>query len=147
MTIARGQPLRGLGSPRAGGARPSESTFPASPPWVPPMDLLEKPDCYLLRADVPGIKRDDLALQVEDDVLTISGARTRDIDRDAAYHHAERPRGTFSRAIRLPEGVAADGVTATCADGVLEIHIPKPEPARRRRGAVAVADRVGASAA
>ena len=105
------------------------------------MDLLEKADAYVLRADLPGIKQEDLALQVEDNVLTLSGARKHDDDQGvAAYHHAERPHGAFSRAVTLPKGVDGAGVTATFTDGVLEVHIPKPERAQPRRIEIAVAD-------
>ncbi len=145
MTIVRWEPLRELTSLQADMNRLFNTAFTgpvgASVRWAPAMDLIEKADAYVLRADLPGIKQEDLALQVEDNVLTLSGARKHDAEQDvAAYHHAERPHGAFSRAITLPKGVDATGVTATFTDGVLEVRIPKPERAQPRRIEIAVAD-------
>jgi HSP20 family protein len=145
MTIVRWEPLRELTSLQADMNRLFNATFAGpvgTPPrWAPAMDLLEKTDGYILRADLPGMKQDDLALQVEDNVLTVSGARKHDAEQDvAAYHRSERPHGAFSRAVTLPKGVDADGVTASFTDSVLEVRIPKPEQAQPRRIEIAAAD-------
>ena len=152
MTTVRWEPLRELTSLQADMNRLFDSTFagPAtgSSRWVPPMDLLEKTDRYVLRADLPGVKLDDVALQIEDNVLTVSGARNHDADEDvAAYHHAERPHGSFSRAVTLPKGVDGAAVTAAFNDGVLEVQIPKPERVQPRRIEIAVGDRPATIAA
>lgn len=145
MTIVRWEPLRELTSLQADMNRLFNTAFagPASTSvrWAPAMDLFETTDGYVLRADLPGIKEEDIALQVEDNVLTVSGARKNEDKDVAAYHHAERPHGAFSRAVTLPKGVDAAGVTAAFTDGVLEVRIPKPEQAQPRRIEISFADR------
>jgi HSP20 family protein len=143
MTIVRWEPLRELTSLQADMNRLFNTAFAgpetAARRWTPALDLIEKSDGYVLRADLPGMSTDDVALTVEDNVLTLSGSRAREADGEsAAHHHAERPFGSFARAISLPKGVAADAVTAAFTDGVLEIHIPKPEQAKPRRIEIAV---------
>jgi HSP20 family protein len=96
--------------------------------WIPPMDLVEADDEFVLRADLPGLDRDDLQIEVKDNVLTISGERRAEHeDRKEGYHRVERSFGRFSRSLDLPDGIDAGAVAANFERGVLEVRIPKPE--------------------
>jgi HSP20 family protein len=94
--------------------------------WLPPMDLVETGDHYILTADLPGLSDDDVTVQLESNVLTISGERTIEHEQEG-YSRLERSFGTFSRSLTLPDGVDPEGVEAHFDRGVLEIRIPKPE--------------------
>lgn len=96
--------------------------------WLPPMDLVETGDHYVLRADLPGLSDDDVNVQLEDNVLTISGERKAEhATQDEGYYRLERAFGSFARSLTLPDGVDPDGVDAHFDRGVLEIRVPKPE--------------------
>jgi HSP20 family protein len=95
--------------------------------WLPPMDLVETADHYVLRADLPGLSDGDVNVQLEDNVLTISGERSAEHEHQEGYYRLERAFGAFSRSLTLPDGVDPDGVQAHFDRGVLEIRIPKPE--------------------
>jgi len=96
--------------------------------WMPPMDLVETTDQYVLRADLPGLSDGDVNLQLEDNVLTLSGERKTEHDgQQEGYYRLERAFGAFSRSLTLPDGVAPDRIEAHFDRGVLEIRIPKPE--------------------
>lgn len=109
--------------------------------WIPAMDLLEAENQFVLRADLPGLREEDVTIEVVDNVLTISGERKidRDTERDG-YVRMERAFGTFSRSLTLPDGVAADAVSAAFENGVLEVRVPKPEQRQPRRVAIKVGD-------
>ena len=101
--------------------------------WLPPMDLVETADHYVLRADLPGLSDGDVNVQLEDNVLTISGERKAEHeDQQEGYYRLERAFGAFSRSLTLPDGVDPDGVQAHFDRGVLEIRIPKPEQKKPR---------------
>jgi HSP20 family protein len=101
--------------------------------WLPPMDLVESADDYVLRADLPGLADGDVNVQLEDNVLTISGERkARRDQQQEGYHRLERAFGSFTRSLTLPDGVDPDGVDAEFDRGVLEIRIPKPEQKKPR---------------
>jgi HSP20 family protein len=151
MTIVRWEPLRELTSLQADMNRLFNTAFvgpeTGARRWSPALDLVEKSDGYVLSVDLPGLSTEDVSLTIEDNVLTLSGARTREAGGEsAAYHHAERPVGSFARAVSLPKGVEAEGVNATFTDGVLEITIPKPEQAKPRRIEIAVNDQAAITA-
>jgi HSP20 family protein len=102
--------------------------------WVPAMDLIETADRFVLRADLPGMREEDVNIEVEDRTLTLSGERARDPrEGQDGFFRLERPYGAFSRTLTLPKGVDVDAITASFADGVLEVAIPKPEQAKPRR--------------
>ncbi len=116
---------------------------PAGRQWVPAMDLVEAADHYVLRADLPGLKQGDVALEVHDGTLTLSGERARDPrEGHDGYFRLERPTGRFSRTLTLPKGVDVEAIAATFADGVLEIMIPKPAESKPRR--IEIGDRPAA---
>lgn len=110
--------------------------------WVPAMDLAETEEHLILRADLPGLRRDDVEIEVKDGVLTISGERrAQQEERSEGFHRIERAFGTFSRSLTLPKGVDAEKVAAEFEDGVLEVRIPKPEdtkPVRVQIGGASV---------
>jgi HSP20 family protein len=96
--------------------------------WLPPMDLIETPDHYVLRADLPGLSDGDVNVQLEANVLTISGERKAEHQgQHEGYYRLERAFGAFSRSLTLPDGVDPDGIQAHFDRGVLEIRVPKPE--------------------
>jgi HSP20 family protein len=101
--------------------------------WVPPMDLVENADRYVLRADLPGVREDDVTVQLDDNVLTIAGHRTAEHDPEQGYHRLERAFGAFSRSLTLPDGINPDHVDARFDHGVLEVKIPKPEQKKARQ--------------
>lgn len=108
--------------------------------FIPAVDLVEHEDHYVLRADLPGITEEDVEIEVKDDVLTVSGERrTEHEERREGYRRVERASGSFSRALRLPEGVDADAIQADFDNGVLEVRIPKPAERKPHRVAIGVA--------
>jgi len=106
--------------------------------WVPEMDLVETDDHYLLKADLPGMKQEDVAIEFNDGALTISGERKAEYERkEKGFFRLERSFGKFSRTLTLPEGINPDKINAAFHDGVLEVTIPKPEERKPRRIEVA----------
>ena len=102
--------------------------------WVPAMDLVEADDHFVLKADLPGLAEDDVAIEVQDNVLTISGSREAEHEsKEQGWYRLERSYGSFSRSLTLPDGVDADKVEANFDRGVLEVRIPKPEERKPRR--------------
>jgi len=102
--------------------------------WVPAMDLVEVGDALVLKADLPGLRREDVNIEVKDGILTISGERSDEHEEKAdGYYRAERSFGSFSRTLTLPKGIEAEGIAADFADGVLEVKIPKPEERKPHR--------------
>jgi HSP20 family protein len=107
--------------------------------WIPPMDLVEDDEHFVVRADLPGVEEKDVSVELEDNVLTISGERKSDTEqRKEGYYRIERAYGMFSRSLTLPEGVDAEGIKASFANGVLEVRIPKPEERKPRKVAINV---------
>jgi HSP20 family protein len=113
--------------------------------WVPAMDLVETEDQFVLKADLPGLAEEDVHIDVEDDVLTVSGERKAEHeDKREGYVRVERSYGAFRRSLTLPEGVEPEAVSASFQRGVLEIRIPKPEERKPRRVAIQVGSRPAA---
>jgi HSP20 family protein len=109
--------------------------------WIPAMDLVETDDHYVLMADLPGLSQDDIDLEFEGDVLTLSGERRSEhAERNEGYYRLERATGSFSRSLTLPEGVDPDAVEATFDKGVLTVRIPKPEQRKPKKVAIQVGD-------
>jgi HSP20 family protein len=107
--------------------------------WIPAMDLVETEDQFVLRADLPGVDEGDVSIEVERNVLTISGERKAETEaRHEGYYRIERASGAFSRSLTLPEGVDPDAVKASFANGVLVVRIPKPAQAKPRRVQIGV---------
>jgi HSP20 family protein len=107
--------------------------------WIPAMDLVETDDHFVLKADLPGLSDEDVHIDVEGDVLTVSGERKSEHeDKREGYVRVERAYGAFRRSLTLPEGVDPEAVTARFDSGVLEVRIPKPEQRKPRRVAIQV---------
>jgi HSP20 family protein len=113
--------------------------------WIPAMDLVETDDHFVLRADLPGLGEDDVKVELEDHILTVSGERKAEHhERRGGFYRLERAAGAFSRSLTLPDGVDAEAVEASFDRGVLEVRIPKPEQRKPRRVAISVGDRPAA---
>jgi HSP20 family protein len=149
MAIVRWEPLRELASIQNEMNRLFGSVFDAPTAsngntlrrWMPAMDLVETEEHFVLRADLPGLAEEDVTLEVEDNVLTVSGERKAEHEATKeGYHRVERAFGSFSRSLTLPEGVDAEAVTANFDRGVLEIRIPKPEQRKPRKISIGVGD-------
>jgi HSP20 family protein len=101
--------------------------------WMPQIEVQQKGNELLVRADIPGVKREDVTVEVDDGVLTISGERRQDdVEEREGLFRSERRYGSFYRSIPLPEGVNDDNVSATFDDGVLEVRVKVPEQQQRR---------------
>lgn len=102
--------------------------------WVPAVDILEEKDRFVLRADIPGVERDDIDISMDEGVLSVSGERHTESRHEVdGLQRFERASGRFLRRFTLPETANAEGITAKCANGILEIAIPKlPEVQPRR---------------
>jgi HSP20 family protein len=121
------------------------STGPVARRWIPAMDLVEEGDHYVLRADLPGLSEKDVNIELESDVLTISGERNAErTDEKGGYHRVERAYGSFSRSLTLPEGINPEAVQAKFDRGVLEVRIPKPEQVKPRKVTISVGSGAGA---
>ncbi|PZS08422.1 MAG: hypothetical protein DLM64_12530 [Solirubrobacterales bacterium] len=107
--------------------------------WMPAMDLVETEEEFVLRADLPGLSESDVNIELEDNVLTVSGERKAEHkERKEGYYRVERASGSFARTLTLPDGVDADAVNASFDRGVLEVRIPKPEQRKPRKVAISV---------
>ncbi|MFZ0241152.1 MAG: Hsp20/alpha crystallin family protein [Desulfobacterales bacterium] len=107
--------------------------------WRPAVDIYEGEAAVVLKAELPGIKKEDVTVEVKDNVLTITGERTADVEvREERYYRRERTYGTFSRSFNLPYAVNPDKIKARFKDGVLEIELPKPEEEKPKQITVKV---------
>jgi HSP20 family protein len=147
MAIVRWEPFRELATLQNEVNRLFNTAFDAPPAgngatlrrWMPAMDLVETDDHFVLRADLPGLSEEDVNIEVEDRVLTVSGERKAEHETSKeGYHRVERAFGAFSRSLTLPEGVDAEAVAASFDRGVLEIRIPKPEQRKPRKISIGV---------
>jgi HSP20 family protein len=99
--------------------------------FAPAVDMLDKKDEVVLRADLPGLEQKDIDVTVGEGVLTIRGERKEEKEvKEEDYYCCERWAGGFERSLTLPSGVDADKVKATFKNGILEVHLPKAEKAK-----------------
>ena len=99
--------------------------------WAPSVDISETDDNFEVRAELPGVAKDDLHVSVKDNLLTLSGEkRQENVDDTQNYSRVERRYGSFQRRFTLPSEVATDNIKAEYSDGVLTLSIPKPEAAK-----------------
>jgi len=147
MALIRWEPAREVNSLQSEMNRLFNTFFGEAPAgdaanfrrWVPAMDLMETDDHFVLRTDLPGLNEDDVSIELEDNVLTVSGERKSEHEeRREGYHRVERASGRFSRTLTLPEGVNPDAIDASFDRGVLEVRIPKPEERKPRRVSISV---------
>ena len=134
MAVVRWSPLTELASLQNDMARMADTFFGARPgnggssSWLPAVDVTETDEELVLSFDLPGLKEDEIAIELEDNVLTVSGQRERKHERKGDnYFRWERRFGQFARSIALPAGVSENEINATYENGVLEVHVPKPE--------------------
>lgn len=99
--------------------------------WTPAIDVMRDDSNMVVRADIPGITPEEVKIEIEGDVLTVSGAHEERTERkDQQYVRRERRYGAFSRSMTLPAGVDAKKIKATTHDGVVEVTIPMPKAAK-----------------
>jgi len=102
--------------------------------WIPAVDVVRDNGNLVVRADVPGIKPEDVKIEVEDDILTVSGEHEeRKEDKDKHFLRRERRYGSFTRSMALPPGVEAKKIKAKTHDGVVEVTIPLPKEAKKEK--------------
>ncbi len=102
--------------------------------WTPAIDVVREDGHLVVRADIPGIKPEEVKIEVEDDILTVSGEHEeRKEEKDKQYVRRERRYGSFSRSMVLPTGVDAKEIKAETHDGVVEVRIPLPQEAKKEK--------------
>ena len=102
--------------------------------WNPVVDVYETDESYVIKADLPGVDKKDIALDVKDRILTLKGERQVDEEvKKENAHCRERAYGRFERSFRLPSHVDGDKITADYKDGVLRVEIPKPESTKPKQ--------------
>lgn len=100
--------------------------------WAPAIDVERGKDSLIIRADVPGIKPEDVRIEVEDDILTVSGEHEESKEqKDKDYLRRERRYGSFSRSMALPQGVDAKKIKAKTQNGVVEVTVPLPKEPKK----------------
>jgi len=131
MTLNRWDPLRDLLNfqervSRLIDSTAEESTIRRQACWCPVVDMLETPDAYIFRAELPGVGRENISIEVRGNRLRISGERSLEAEPAiAAYHSIERVHGMFERSFTLPGQVDVDLAEARYEDGMLEVKLPK----------------------
>ena len=129
MAFARWDPIRDLLA-----IQQQIDRFTSSPTgWIPPVDLHEVEDRYVITAELPGVARADVQIHVHDSQVTLAGFRRERESSCEQYHRVERGRGSFSRTFELPVPVDVDDITADLKDGVLTVMLPKSSEGGPRR--------------
>lgn len=102
--------------------------------WTPRIEVFEKENRLVTRVDLPGMKKEDVKVEVTDGQLAISGTRTREVEeKKDQFYRSEREYGSFYRAVPLPDGVGLEDVKATYNNGVLEVSVPLPARAQEQK--------------
>ena len=145
MELVRWEPFAGFGDVRSVFNDLFDENFgrssaqPSMSKWYPAVDVLESKESYLIRAELPGMKREDIKVEVKDGTLDLSGERKSEKPAEGVeYRHAERVAAKFWRSFSLPETVKQEGIEATYKDGILEIRVPKVEEAKPRQIEISV---------
>ena len=139
MAVVRWEPFRELAALQSEMGRWMSQL--AGPPgnggsstWLPPVDVWETESELVLSFDLPGIAEDKVSIELDDNVLTVSGERERAEEQSGdRFYRFERRFGSFSRSLTLPAGVTEDAIKADYRDGVLEIRVAKPEEPKPKR--------------
>ena len=139
MTLVRWSPVRNVFGLRDELSHMLEESFGrpfgsgAQAVWQAPLDVEESAESFTVRAELPGMKLEDIKISLVENQLLIRGEKRRELEKkDTAYHRVERAYGQFERALTLPSAVRADKIEAIYRDGVLEVSIPKAEEAKSR---------------
>ena len=132
-TLMRWDPFTELGELRSRFDRMfNEWLGGREPAWTPAIDVVREDGHLVVRADLPGIKPEEVKIEVDDDILTVSGEHEeRKDEKDKHFVRRERRYGSFSRSLALPPGVEAKKIKAKTHDGVVEVTIPLPKEADR----------------
>lgn len=102
--------------------------------WSPSADISENEKEYAIRASLPGVKKEDIKVQMQEGMITISGERKQEKeDKNEKFHRIESVYGSFTRSFGLPDNVRAEGIKSDYKDGVLTVHIPKAEKAQAKQ--------------
>jgi HSP20 family protein len=143
MSIVRYDPFRELRSLQDEMTRLFTGAMPASAnredlmtggAWAPSVDIFEDKDRLILEAELPGMKREDFEISVENNILTLRGERKFEKKAEGDnYHRVERSYGSFTRSFTLPQTVTSDGATADFDNGVLRVSLPKREETKARK--------------
>ena len=138
MELVRWEPFAGFGNLRSVfdlfDERSDRSARPSVSKWHPAVDVLESKDAYLIRAELPGMKKQDIKVEVKDGMLVLSGeSKSEKPAEGVEYRHVERVAAKFWRSFSLPETAKQDGIEATYRDGILEIRVAKAEEAKPRQ--------------
>ncbi len=154
MSLVRWDPFRDLeemgerlnrvfsGIPRTGRAAAGEAGREALtvPDWAPMVDITETDEEYLIKAEIPEVKREDVKVSVENGVLTMQGERKQEKEeKGKKYHRVERYYGSFQRTFTVPDNVDETKVRAEFKEGILNVHLPKAEKAKPKAIEVRVA--------
>ena len=108
--------------------------------WSPLVDISEDDKEYIVKAEIPEMKKEDIKINVHDDVLTVSGERKYEKEeKGKKYHRVERAYGSFMRSFALPENADGSKISAEYKDGVLKVHLPKSEQAKKKAIEVKIA--------
>jgi HSP20 family protein len=106
--------------------------------WAPPVDIYETDDALILKAELPGVSKDDVSIEIHQNTLILRGERKHEAEvKEDHYHRVERAYGTFQRSFVLPTQVDQEHVQATYHNGILELRLPKSEAAKPKRIAIA----------
>ncbi len=145
MELVRFEPFAGIGNLRSvfsglfDDNLGRSSTQPSVSMWYPAVDVLESKDSYLIRAELPGMKKEDIKVEVKDGSLVVSGERKSEKPAEGVeYRHVERVAAKFWRSFSLPENAKPDGIEATYKDGIIEIRVPKAEERKPRQIEISV---------
>lgn len=106
--------------------------------WVPPIDVAETQEKIIVRAELPGMKQEEIQIEFENGLLSIRGERKLIKEEGVTFHRVERTFGNFSRSFTLPRTIDPERISATYRDGVLEIAVPKKEEAKPKQIRIAV---------
>ena len=111
--------------------------YPHERVWTPPIDVVRENGNLVVRADLPGIKPEEVKIEIEDDILTVFGEQREDFEQQGErYVRRERRYGSFCRSMALPEGVEAKKINAKTHDGVVEVTIPLPKETKKEKIAI-----------
>ncbi len=106
--------------------------------WVPPVDVAETQEKIVVRAEVPGMKQEDISIEFENGLLTIKGERKLEKNEGVTWHRVERIYGNFRRSFTLPRSVDPEKIAASYREGILEVEVPKREEAKPKHIKIAV---------
>jgi HSP20 family protein len=112
--------------------------------WAPAIEVFEKKNKFVVKAELPGMKEEDIDVSVDSDILTIKGKRQAESEvKEEEYYLCERSYGSFSRSIALPSSVDAKKIEASYEDGVLEVNLPKAPGVKAKKVTVSAKKKLG----